>query len=484
MAAAVLRVRTDRGEERLDLEEFEAKVVRGEIAPQCPVLFPAVTGDAWVAAGSLEIFKHLYSPRRLHFSRAFSLGGVPRVTFAFLAINVLWFVAAQLWPSPEPADTLLRLGAKAGPLMLDLGQFWRLLTANLVHKDALHIAVNLFVIFNFAGALENAFRPLDMVLILAASGLGTTLCSFAATDPVSAGASGVAYGALGGAAVFGFKYRDILPARYRLVLGGAVVPTVLVFLFIGWTSSGVDNWGHLGGLMAGSATVALLKPRMLTDPPRGLRLVTTRLLPLGLILGGPLAASALATPLLPPLAVQTDRDLGLAVPVPVEWERGADRLGPMAFYDGLSGYGHAQLSAGGFLSQGPLDMNRVAADFVEGELRAPAASGRISALEVGAAVPASAAGLSGQRVEATFRRSGQALRLEALLLQRGRICYEVEMIWPVDLPGYARVFAKIEGGLALREPAFLTRARARALYAPGSADAQAELADALAAVTP
>ncbi|HUB08072.1 MAG TPA: rhomboid family intramembrane serine protease [Myxococcales bacterium] len=484
MAAAVLRVRTDRGEERLDLEEFEAKVVRGEIAPQCPVLFPAVTGDAWVAAGSLEIFKQLYSPRRLHFSRAFSLGGVPRVTFAFLAANVLWFVAAQIWPSPDPSDTLLRFGAKAGPLMLDLGQFWRLLTANVVHKDALHIAVNLFVIFNFAGALENAFRPLDMALILAASGLGTTLCSFAATDPVSAGASGVAYGALGGAVVFGFKYRDILPARYRMVLGGAVVPTVLVFLFIGWTSSGVDNWGHLGGLAAGSATVALLKPRMLTDPPKGLRLVTTRLLPLAVILGGPVVASALAPPFLPPLVVQTDRDLGFAVPVPVEWERGADRLGPMAFYDGLSGYGHAQLSAGGFLSDGPLDMTQVATNFIEGELRTPAASGRISALEVGPVTPAQAAGLEGKRIDATFRRGGLSLRLEALLLRRGRLCYELEAIWPQDLPQYQRVFSKIEAGLAVREPAFLTRARSRALYAPGSPDAQAELADALSAVAP
>ncbi|MHB8419889.1 MAG: rhomboid family intramembrane serine protease [Myxococcales bacterium] len=480
----MLRVRTDRGEERLDLEEFEARVVRGEIAPQCPVLFPAVTGDAWVAAGSLEIFRHLYSPRRLHFSRAFSLGGVPKVTFAFLSVNVLWFLAAQLWPSPDPADTLLRFGAKAGPLMLDLGQLWRLLTANVVHKDVLHIAVNLFVIFNFAGALENAFRPLDMALIFAASALGTTLCSFAATDPVSAGASGVAYGALGGAAVFGFKYRDILPARYRLVLGGAVVPTVLVFLFIGWTSSGVDNWGHLGGLAAGSATVALLGPRMLTDPPRGLRLLWTRLLPLGLLLGGPLAASALSGAFLPVLELQVDRDLGLAVPVPVEWQRGADRLGPMAFSDGLAGYGHAQLSAGGFLSPDPIDLDGVEARFAQEELQAPLAAGRISALEVGPASAVRAAGLEGRRVDATFRRAGQGFQLEALLLRRGRLCYELELIWPQDLPRYARVAAEIESGLALREPAFLTRARARVLYAPGSSQAQAELAEAVAEVAP
>jgi rhomboid protease GluP len=484
MAAAVLRVRTDRGEERLDLEEFENKVVRGEIAPQCPVLFPAVTGDQWVAAGSLEIFRQLYSPRRLHFSRAFSLGRVPRVTFAFIAANVLWFLAMQLWPSTDPVDTLLRFGAKAGPLMLDLGQFWRLITANVVHKDVLHIAVNLFVIFNFAGALENAFRPLDMALILSSSALGTTLCSFAATDPVSAGASGVAYGALGGAAVFGFKYREILPARYRLVLGGAVVPTVLVFLFIGWTSSGIDNWGHFGGLTAGSATVMLLRPRMLSDPPRGARLWLTRALPLTLLLGIPLVLGPLTQGLLPVLRPQLDRDLGLLVPIPVEWQRGADRLGPMAFYDGLSGYGHAQLSAGGFLSPDPIDLDAVEAAFVKQELEAPLAAGRISALQVSKASPTRAAGLDGEKVEATFRRAGMVFRLEALLLRRGRLCYELEMIWPEDLPGFQRVYAKIEAQLAVREPAFLERARARALFAPGSPEAVADLVEAEAQLRP
>jgi hypothetical protein len=223
---------------------------------------------------------------------------------------------------------------------------------------------------------------------------------------------------------------------------------------------------------------------MLSDPPRRARLWLARVLPLSLLLGLPLVLGSFTQGLLPVLRPQLDRDLGLEVPIPLEWQRGADRLGPMAFYDGLSGYGHAQLSAGGFLSPDAIDLDAVEAAFVKQELEAPLAAGRISALQVAKPSPARAAGLDGEKVEATFHRAGMAFRLEALLLRRGRLCYELEMIWPEDLPGFERVYAKIEAQLAVREPAFLERARARALFAPGSAEAIAELAEAEAELRP
>ncbi len=483
MPAAIV-VRTDRGEERLDLEEFEARVVRGEVAPQSPVLFAPVTGERWVAAGSLEIFRQLYSPRRLHFTRAFTLGRLPRVTAAFVLLNVLWFLAMRLFPSAVPDDTLLRFGAKASPLILDLGQFWRLWTANLVHESFLHIAVNLFVIFNFAGALEAAFRPWDVTLVLAASALGTTLGSFAITNPASAGASGVAYGCLGGAVVFGLRYRTILPARYRAVLGGAVIPTVLVFLFIGWTSSGVDNWGHLGGLAAGSLTVLAMKPRMLSDAPAPGRLWATRIGPLALLLAAPLAFGPASRGLLPVLVPRVDRDLGLSLSVPAEWRRGAGRLGPLTFMNGLPSYGHAQVAAGGFLAEGKPDLAAVERRYVQAELLGPEAEGRIAVVAVGPSRPARVAGLAGRSIEGTFHRGGLAFGVEAFFLARGRLAYEIELVWPQEPPGYRRIEEEIVRRVATREPAFLSRARARALFAPDSAKARAALATAETAVAP
>ena len=132
----------------------------------------------------------------------------------------------------------------------------------------------------------------------------------------------------------------------------------------------------------------------------------------------------------------------------------------------------------------PVDLDAVEATFVEQELQAPLAAGRISALQVSKPSRTRAAGLEGERVQASFRRAGMAFQLEALLLRRGRLCYELEMIWPEDQPGFQRVYAKIEAQLAVREPAFLERARARALFAPGSPQAAADLADAEAQLRP
>src|SRR6516162_1319619 len=98
MPSAAITVRTERGEERLDLEEFEARVARGEIAPQCPVLFPAVTGERWVPAGTLEIFRQRYSPRRLHFASAFRLSAFPRMTTAFILVNLAFYLLIELRP--------------------------------------------------------------------------------------------------------------------------------------------------------------------------------------------------------------------------------------------------------------------------------------------------------------------------------------------------------------------------------------------------
>ncbi len=490
--AAAITVRTDRGEEPLELEEFEARVARGEIAPQCPARFPPVTGDTWVPAGSLEVFRQRYSPRELHFTRSFRLGGLPRVTLGFTLLAIGWYIAMQTWPVGSSDDTLIAYGAKAGPLLLDLGQFWRLLTANMVHRDVLHIGMNLFVLFNFAGALENAFRPLDMLLILLSSALGTTALSAIVTDPISAGASGVAYGALGGAVVFGLKYRALLPERYRRVLGGAVVPTVLVFLFLGFTSSGVDNWGHLGGLIAGSITTWFLKPRMLSDMPSARRLWLTRGLPIGATIALLLLAGPLSRGFLPIMAPHVDSRIGLAVPIPTDWEAGASQMGSRTYFNGLSGFGEARVSVGGYLSDKPTspadpdstELQSALDELIQKELWEPETNERLRVNWLGPVqdVTLASGALQGLRRRGVFRREGIDFDFLALVLHRGRLVYLLDAISCQSQPAYKRLLERMTDAARPTEPRFLGQARALRLFLPSSEEAKAGLQDALLAV--
>ncbi len=136
---------------------------------------------------------------------------------------------------------MVRSGGKVGPLVKDLGDLWRLLTANVLHRDALHLGLNMFVLFNVGGALENTYRTLDYLWLLVFTCIATMTTSLLLNDAVTIGASGMVFGCLGGVVAFGLKYRSVLPARYRSILGDAAIPSVLGLLLIGIRSPGVDN---------------------------------------------------------------------------------------------------------------------------------------------------------------------------------------------------------------------------------------------------
>src|SRR5258708_37895677 len=75
---------------------------------------------------------------------------LPLVTSVIVGMNVAVFVAMVLsGVSPvEPAIAqLLKWGANYAPLTLQ-GQPWRLLTANYVHNGIIHIALNMWCLWN------------------------------------------------------------------------------------------------------------------------------------------------------------------------------------------------------------------------------------------------------------------------------------------------------------------------------------------------
>jgi hypothetical protein len=91
--AAPVTLRTEVGDESLDLSEFEARISRGEVSPQSLVRLPAVTGDRFVPACELELWQRLQDGRRAYFARAFSLARFPFFTSAVILVNLAAFLA-------------------------------------------------------------------------------------------------------------------------------------------------------------------------------------------------------------------------------------------------------------------------------------------------------------------------------------------------------------------------------------------------------
>jgi membrane associated rhomboid family serine protease len=218
--------------------------------------------------------------------------------------------------APGSADDLARLGAKNLTLMLERGEWWRLVTGNLLHASIWHFAVNALFLFNLGGPAESVFRRLDYLLILVGAALGTTLVSAGVGAATSCGASGIVFGVWGALAVFGLRHRAELPARYQRYFLGSVLPYAALAFYVGSKTPGADTWGHLGGLGIGVLLGLVLPPRLLTPRLVHARLKTGALAAVGLAIAG---LSVFGPGVRGSVSMSPTKVAALEVPVPTRW---------------------------------------------------------------------------------------------------------------------------------------------------------------------
>ena len=477
--AGPVTLRTDAGDEDLDLAEFEVRLTQGEVSPQSLVRLQAVTGDNFVPACDLELYQRLHQPRRAHFRRAFSLSRFPWLTSALILLNVAVFLATAE-NGELGLDAMVRSGAKVGPLIFDLGEVWRLLTANFLHHDALHIGLNMFVLFNVGGVLENTYRALDYLWLLVFSGIATMTASLFLNDAITVGGSGMVFGCLGGVLAFGLKHRSLLPPSYRGLLGDAAIPTVLGLLLIGITSQGVDNWAHVGGLVAGIVAGFLMRPRLLAEErplwwEPALRAAPSLLVLTVILLGEPLFFGQF----LPRFRVERSEAFGLTMPVPSSWSSGADPMGSVAWYNGLSGAGRASFAAQAVEMPEGADVQEAAKRFVEQRLNPRDLGDDVLSVQVDPPEAWRLADRDGLRMRVTVRETSGTRRLLVFFVPRGTLVYQLVAEWPQGFPRYAEVAQWMAQGLRFTEPRALRVARGEALLFPNSPDALARLGLAL-----
>ncbi|WP_323379178.1 rhomboid family intramembrane serine protease [Pyxidicoccus xibeiensis] len=375
-----------------------------------------------------------------------------------LAVGLLGIHGALVAAGPVDVDALVRWGAKTGPLVVEAGQAWRLVTANFLHRDWLHLGLNLLVLVAAGGALERMCRRRDYCALLGTAGLATMAGSLGWSAAVSVGASGLVYGCVGALLVLGRRYRGRAAAKARWISGESALPTVLVFLWMGWTSVGVDNAGHLGGLLAGLLLGAFLEPR---SAGRGL------VRPVGAVLAAGVVA-ALVVSERSGWRQERDDGFGVAVSVPEGWRGEEDGHGRRTFSNGLPALGRATFSAEVIEVGEPGDGAAQARHFQEEVLvpGVPGPEGRTS--KVTGPVEARLGGRAAQRVRAELEGPGGATHLMAFFVPRGEWVYRLVFTWPARYPAYAEVVDRMVAELRFGEPALLREARARALLVPGA----------------
>ena len=132
------------------------------------------------------------------------------------------------------------------------GEWYRMVSSGFVHFGILHVAMNMYILYQLGRMLEPALGSLKFGLVYFASMLaGSTGALLLTPDAFTGGASGAVFGIMA-AAVVGMRQRGMNPLRTGL---GATFAINIVFTL---AIPGVSIGGHFGGALAGAVCGAVL----------------------------------------------------------------------------------------------------------------------------------------------------------------------------------------------------------------------------------
>ena len=185
---------------------------------------------------------------------------VPYATYTLIAVTVLVYLLQMLpvrvlgtncaqFFHLNGFDCVTAIGVKEGDL-IRAGQFWRLITPLFLHGSIMHIGFNMYALYSFGRGMESRFGRPRFLALYFLSGFAGNVFSFVLTPAPSLGASTAVFGLLAAEVVFLYQNRAILRDQARRAISNLVYMAG-INLLIGFSVNGVDNWGHIGGMLGG-----------------------------------------------------------------------------------------------------------------------------------------------------------------------------------------------------------------------------------------
>ncbi|XP_073105459.1 RHOMBOID-like protein 10, chloroplastic isoform X3 [Elaeis guineensis] len=118
--------------------------------------------------------------------------------------------------------------------------------------------VNCFSLNSIGPIVEKLSGPRRFLAIYFSSAITSSMMSYRFCHSPAVGASGAIFGLVGSFAVFVLRHRGLTGGgKQDLKYIGQVIALNMV---LGLLSKGIDNWGHLGGLLGGMAMSWFLGP--------------------------------------------------------------------------------------------------------------------------------------------------------------------------------------------------------------------------------
>ncbi len=199
-----------------------------------------------------------------------------RVTPILIGLNVLVYVVmviSGISPTEPTVPQLIAWGANFGPLTAS-GQWWRLLTACFLHIGFIHIALNMYILYQAGLFVERLYGGLRFLVLYLVAGIGGNLAGVLLHPMiVSAGASGAIFGVYGGLLAFLLRQRAVIRPEAAKAIGRSALIFIGINLFYGLATPHTDLTAHVGGIVTGFlAGLFLVRPLPVlparSSPPR------------------------------------------------------------------------------------------------------------------------------------------------------------------------------------------------------------------------
>ena len=178
------------------------------------------------------------------------------ITNLIIAANVAVFVVMGFlgagWFETESMLPYIRYGANNGAATTD-GEWWRLVTSMFMHYGVIHLALNMWALFQVGHLVEKLLGRWPYTVMYFGSGIvgGLVTLLWHGDQKWSAGASGAVFGVYGALLGYILREKHTVPPKIYQPLAKSTLTFAGYNLFYGFVHPRIDNSAHIGGLIGG-----------------------------------------------------------------------------------------------------------------------------------------------------------------------------------------------------------------------------------------
>ena len=157
----------------------------------------------------------------------------------------------------SPNSDALKLLGMTGGNMWRAGHYWTLLSASFLHGSILHIFFNMSWFSTLSKVFTKLFGAHRLVIVFVLTGVSGFLLSNVMSNYPTIGASCSIFGIMGALLVFSYRRGG----EFGRIIRGQVWAWIIIGLVFGFAIPGINNYGHVGGLLGGAAMGYVLPQR-------------------------------------------------------------------------------------------------------------------------------------------------------------------------------------------------------------------------------